>query len=146
MEYEFRPWLVRWLYGYALLHFLVGIGMTWMMESTFFESYHQLVLGRFWPEGSSVIARELHLWWLKLFGATLQFAAIFMAVLIYMGDRTRRAAVWLWMMIGLMVWGPQDIYVSLQRDLWMHLWMDLFVLSTMLPPLFLLWQFDRREM
>lgn len=118
--------------------------MTWMMDSAFFESYHQLVLGKFWPEGPPVMARELHLWWLKLFGATLQFAAIFMAILIYLGDRTGRAAVWLWMMIGLMIWGPQDIYVSLQRDLWMHLWIDLFVLSSMIPPLFLLWRCDRK--
>jgi hypothetical protein len=56
-------------------------------------------------------------WWLSLFGATLQNLAIFVGALTYFVSKQRSAFIWLWLMIGLILWALQDMLISLRIDL-----------------------------
>jgi hypothetical protein len=136
----FRPWLVRWIYAIAFAHFAAGIWLAWFSDSIFFDDYHQAILNQ--VKDLSAGAHILQVWWLSLFGATLQNLAVFMAALTFVGNKFRCSAVWVWMMLGLILWAPQDILISLQLNLWLHMWVDLAVLIVMLPPLGILWWLD----
>lgn len=137
-----RPWLIRWMYLITFGHFASGILLAWFSGFNFFDQYHQSILVRFGD--LSLHAYELQVWWLSLFGATLQNLAIFMGVLTYLGSKYRNAVVWLWMIIGLILWAPQDMLISLKIDLWLHVWVDSIALAVMLPPLAILWWLDRK--
>jgi len=137
---QVRPWLVRWLYLMALVHFVGGLLLPWIASSSLFVSYHQTVLHAFWPDIISGAGRLLQIWWLGLFGVTLQTMAIFMGVLVYIADRQRLKFVWGWILIGFLLWAPQDITLSLQANAWMHVWGDVLALLLLLPPLLLLWR------
>ena len=137
-----RPWLIRWLYLITLGHFAGGVLLAWFSNFSFFDHYHQSILDRFGDV--SIHAHGLQVWWLSLFGATLQNLAIFMGVLTYVGSKQRSAFVWAWMIIGLILWAPQDMLISMRIDLWLHVWVDSFVLLLMLPPLIILWWVDRK--
>lgn len=148
MTYELlRPWLIRWLYALAALHFLVGLLIPWTIHHAIFSDYHQHILNHFWPAEIPAAAVELQTWWMSILGATIENLAILMAVLIYVGDRYRIPLVWGWMIISLLVWAPQDMVISLTNQAWSHVWIDVFALFAFLPPLFVLWRGDlqRRE-
>jgi hypothetical protein len=136
-----RHWLIRWLYLMAFGHFACGILLAWFSNLSLFEYYHQSILARFGDV--SIHAHDLQVWWLSLFGATLQNLAIFMGVLTYVGSKQSSAFVWAWMISGLILWAPQDMLISLQIGLWLHVWVDLIVLLVILPPLAILWWVDR---
>lgn len=138
-----RPWLIRWMYLMSFGHFAAGILLAWFSSAAIFETYHQTILVKLGIASGK--AEFLQHWWLSLFGATLQSLAIFMGVLIYVGDKYRSSLVWLWMIIGLLVWAPQDILISLRIGLWLHVWIDVFALMLMLPSLIILWRFDRKS-
>lgn len=140
---KLRFWLICWLYVVAATHLLMGIMLAWFSHLFAFSNYNQLVLSKFWLYGAPAIAQDLHLWWLNLFGATLQDMAILMLVLIYLGDRLRLTVAWSGIIIGLLLWAPQDMWISAQRELWLHIWTDIVALLVMLPPLFLLVYLDR---
>ena len=70
--------------------------------------------------------------------------AIFMGALIYIANRLRAAFVWGWIVVGLLVWAPQDIFISLQANAWMHVVGDIVALLLMLPPLVVLFFGDRK--
>jgi hypothetical protein len=136
-----RPWLIVWMYLITFSHFACGILLAWFSNLTFFDQYHQTILEHFGE--LSVHAHKLQVWWLNLFGATLQNLAIFMGVLTYVGSKKNNAYVWTWMIVGLVLWAPQDMLISLRIDLWLHVWVDSIVLLIMLPPLIILWWNDR---
>ena len=138
-----RPWLVRWMYLVTFGHFATGILLAWFSSFSFFDHYHESILTRFGE--LSVHAHALQVWWLSLFGATLQNLAVFMGVLTYLGNKYRNAAVWAWMIAGLVLWAPQDMLISLQIDLWLHVWVYSIALAVMLPPLAILWWLDRKH-
>lgn len=140
---ELRPWLIRWMYFITFAHLLSGILLAWFANTGWFDHYHQSILERFGDLPDQ--AHQLHVWWLSLFGATLQNLAIFMGVLTYVASKQRSALIWLWMIIGLIIWAPQDMLISLQINLWLHVWVDSCVLLIMLPPLILLWCIDRKS-
>ena len=140
---KFRPWLIYWLYGLVLVHFATGVLMAWFINLPYFASYHQLILSKFWLGDAPASALALELWWINLFGATLQNLAIFMGVLIYAANRFRSRKIWGWLIIGFLVWAPQDILISAQRAVTMHLWIDGVALLALLPPLVILWRYDR---
>jgi hypothetical protein len=142
-EAALRRWLILWLYGLALSHFVGGILFAWCAHFAWFNDYHYAILSRFWHADIPLSAQALNLWWINLFGATLQNLAIFMGALTYLGNHYRSAFVWGWMIIGLITWAPQDILISLQVDMWLHVWVDSIMLMLMLPPLIILWCFDR---
>jgi hypothetical protein len=143
--YRLRPWLIHWIYFITFSHFVAGVLLAWFANYDMFDQYHQSILGAFWSGEVPAAARSLHIWWLSLFGATLQNLAIFMGVLTYIGNQQRKAFVWVWMIVGLTLWAPQDILISLQVNFWLHVWVDVAVLLLMLPPLICLWWNDRKR-
>lgn len=143
--HKWRSGLVYWLYAIAFTHWVVGVLLTWFMRLSIFADYNHQVLSKFWPSTTPAGALELQVWWISLFGATLQNFSLFMLLLIYLGHRLRLSLIWGWMIIGIVLWAPQDMWISAQRELWVHLWVDSAALLIMLPPLFLLWRFDRKQ-
>lgn len=139
-----RFWLVAWLYLVALGHLMGAVGMTWWVDLPVFAEYHQRVLAAFGFASDATAAMALHRWWMGLFGATLQAFALFLIALVYVANRYHCAAVWLWLGAGILLWAPQDIYISLQRGLWLHLWVDLAAVVAIVPPLCVLWWWDRQ--
>ncbi len=127
-----RVWLVRWLYCVAVGHLLVAMVMSWFAESVLFTDYHQQVISRFGDAELSPLL-TLQQWWIQLFGATLQAFAIFMLLLVYLGNRYADPLVWLALALTLLWWAPQDIYLSLQQTMWSHLWADLAALLAIVP-------------
>lgn len=142
---KWRLWLVWWMYLVAFGHLMMGIAVAWFMHMPYFSDYNREVLSKFW-QGSSVPngALDLQIWWINLFGATLQNMAILMLLLIYVANRLRLPVVWAGMIAALLLWMPQDMWISARRELWLHLQADVIAMLIMLPPLFLLWFIDRR--
>lgn len=140
-----RKALVVWLYAAALMHLLVGLTLAWAGHSGLFDNYLNTLEQAFWGAGSvPVTARTQQVWWLALFGATLQSYALYMLGLVHIGDRTRSAMPWGWLIVGIVLWAPQDMWISAQARVWSHLWFDGFALLVLLPPLFWLYRHDRR--
>jgi hypothetical protein len=52
-------------------------------------------------------------------------------------------AVWGWLVAGILLWAPQDMWLSAQQQVWSHVWLDGFALLVLLPPLFWLYRHDR---
>ncbi|GGY80490.1 hypothetical protein GCM10011613_26900 [Cellvibrio zantedeschiae] len=139
----FRSWLIYWIYFVSFGHFAVGFLVAWFSNLSTFYAYHHSILERFGD--LSAQAYQLQIWWISLFGATVQNLAIFMGVLTYVASKYRISLVWNSMVIGLIVWAPQDILISLQVDMWLHVWVDAIVLAVMLPPLMMLSWLDRNQ-
>lgn len=139
-----RAWLICWIYLLTFGHLAGGVLLAWFSHIAVFDHYHQSILAQIGD--FSAAAHELQVWWLSLFGATLQNLAIFMGVLTYVASKQRNAFIWAWMIVGLILWAPQDMLISLRIDLWLHVWVDSIVLLLMLPPLIILWWVDRKFM
>lgn len=139
-----RGWVVMWMYGVVTVHLISGILLPWIGSLPMLDVYHRIIEAAFWPDTAPLAARQQQAWWLSLFGPTIQSMSLWMGVLVYIGDRQRSAMAWAWLAIGIMVWGPQDMLISLRADAWIHVWIDCFAIATMLPPLIWLWLHDRR--
>lgn len=139
-----RQWLVRWMAAICLGHLLVGAVLSWCMQSSLFEPYHRSVAHHFWQGTVPAAAQAQQIWWIALFGATMQSTALWMAALVYLGNRYRSAAAWAWLLAGLVWWAPQDMAISLQADAWIHVWIDCLALLLMVPALSWLWYLDRK--
>jgi len=139
-----RRALVLWLYAAALVHLLAGALLTWAGHSPLFDGYLHSIEQAFWADGAPAAAHAQQVWWLALFGATLQSYSLYMLALIHLGNRLRSATAWAWLMAGIVFWAPQDMLVSWQVRMWSHLWFDAAALFTLLPPLLWLYRHDRR--
>ena len=138
-----RSRLVGWLYLVAAVHFVVAAGLTWWADLPWFANYHRRILAAFgFPQHTQ--AMELQLWWISLFGATLQAFALFMLALVYLANRYRHAGIWLLLAGVILLWAPQDIFISIQKNVWAHVWTDLVAVVVLVPPLFALWWLDRK--
>lgn len=137
-----RLWLIRWLYAIAVGHLLVGVVLTWAGNAPLFEAYHRSVEQFFWSGPAPAVARAQQVWWIALFGATMQSTALWMGALVHWGHRARSAAAWLWLLLGLALWAPQDMALSIQGGMWVNVWIDSFALLIMVPPLVWLWRHD----
>lgn len=135
--------MVRWLYAAAIAHFLVGVLLAWLGNSAVFENYQHSIEVAFWGKDAPVAARAQQVWWIALFGATVQSYALYMWALIRIGDRHKSTATWGWLIAGIVIWAPQDILISLQANIWSHVWVDCFALASLLPPLIWLYRHDR---
>ncbi|WP_083940987.1 DUF4166 domain-containing protein [Pseudoduganella violaceinigra] len=129
-----RKWLVRWLYASAAAHLLVGLLLPWAADARALDWYHA------WLGGP--LARPRDAWWMALFGATLQCVGLWMLALVWFGDQRRERAAWLWIAAGLLLWGPQDILVSLRGSVWPNVWVDCATLALLLPALWRLYRID----
>lgn len=139
-----RRRLVRWMYASALVHLLVGVALPWIGDLSVFDGYHRGVEAAFWGAAAPSAARAQQVWWIALFGPTVQVMSIWMLALIHFGDRYRSGFAWGILIAGILAWAPQDILISLRVDCWTHVWVDAFAVVTMVPPLAWLWLHDRR--
>ena len=140
-----RRYLVLWMYASIIAHFMVGLLMPWIADLSIFNSYHQTLEAAFWPQAAPAAARAQQAWWISLFGPTVQSVAIWMGALVHIGDRQRSRFAWAWLIIGLLVWAPQDMLVSLRASATIHVWVDSLALLAMLPPLCCLWCYDKQS-
>jgi hypothetical protein len=138
-----RPWAIRWLYGAIAAHLIVGLLLPWLAGSALFEGYHAAIEASFYGGATPAAARAQQLWWMALFGPTVQAAAIWMGALVWLGAHARQPFAWGALIAGLLLWAPQDMLVSLRADCWSHVWLDAFALAAMLPPLAWLFFTDR---
>ncbi|WP_229457895.1 cell division protein [Massilia glaciei] len=140
-----RKLVVWWVYAAIFGHLVVGALLPLAGGAALFEGCHAGIESAFWPVGAPDGARALQLWWVALFGPTVQAAAIWMGALAYIGERQRNALAWGSLIAGIVLWAPQDIYLSLQRGVWANVLIDCFALMTMLPPLVWLYLQDRQK-
>jgi uncharacterized protein (TIGR01777 family) len=68
-----------------------------------------------------------------------------MLALVHLGNRLKTPAAWGWLIAGIPLWAPQDMWLSVQQQVWSHLWLDGFALLVLLPPLFWLYRHDRQK-
>lgn len=141
-----RKWLIRWLYGAALVHLIVGVALPWIGNLPLVDGYHRHVEAAFWGAQAPDAARAQQVWWIALFGPTIQGLSLWMGALVYFGQRYKSAVAWGMLILGILVWAPQDIVISLWANSWIHVWVDGFAILTMLPPLVWLWQHDRQPL
>lgn len=139
-----RPWLIRWLYAAAIAHLLGGALLSWWGDSALFGAYHQTIEQAFWGADIPAAAHALQVWWFALFGATVQSYALYMGALIYIGARYRLSVAWAWLIAGIVLWAPQDIYISLRAGIWSHVWVDSVAVLALILPLGWLYRHDHR--
>ncbi|MEO6677543.1 MAG: cell division protein [Pseudomonas sp.] len=139
-----RKALVTWLSAAALVHLLVSIVLTWAGPSGLLDGFLQTIDYAFWTDLPPRAAREQQLWWLAVFGATLQSYSLYMFALVRIGNHLKTPMAWGWLIAGIVLWAPQDMWMSLTAQLWLNLWIDGVALLTLLPPLFWLYYHDRR--
>lgn len=141
-----RPALVLWLYAAAIVHILAGLTLTWAGHSGLLDGYLQVLELAFWgADAVPAAGHEQQVWWLALFGATLQSYSLYMLALVHIGNRSKAPMVWGWLIAGILLWAPQDMWLSAQQQVWSHLWLDGFALLLLLPPLVCLYRHDRRK-
>lgn len=131
--------LQNWLLALAWLHLAIGLAIPFIAHSALFDHYSALLQTAFWP-GQSVPAEALSFqrWIVSLFGPTLASVGVVMIHLVRAGIRTNETWPWNAMLVALMVWAPGDIGISLMRDFWLHVWIDLVALLLIVPPILLL--------
>ncbi|WP_229507007.1 cell division protein [Pseudoduganella rivuli] len=139
-----RRWLVYWLYAAALAHLLAGLLLPWLSGMPFLDDYHRSIAAGFWAGAAPTEAHAQQAWWMALFGPTMQSVGLWMFALVQIGHRQRSAAVWAWLIAGIVLWAPQDMLLSQRAGVLANVWLDLFAVATMLPPLVWLWRMDRR--
>ena len=125
-----RKWVIRWLYLMGFVHLLGGVVVTWG-DANWFAAYNTQVLAALDLAGSA----ELQIWWLSIFGATLQAFAILLIGLVHLGNKFKLQNVWLCLILAILVWAPQDIYFSAIKNVWINVWADLLALVSLLPGL-----------
>jgi len=130
-----RYWLVRWVYATVAMHFVVGALLPLIANAGIFDNYHRSIEAFFWGGTAPLPARMQQVWWISLFGPTVQSAAIWMGALVRIADIQKSIFAWATLIVGIVIWAPQDILISLQADCWAHLWVDIFAVAVMLPPL-----------
>jgi len=140
-----RTWAVRWTYATIAGHLLVGMLLPWIAGAELFGDYHRGIENAFWSSAAPDAARAQQLWWISLFGPTVQGAAVWMGALAWMGDRQRNAFAWGALIAGIVLWAPQDMFISLRAGCWANVWIDTFAVLIMLPVLAYLFIVDRRK-
>jgi hypothetical protein len=130
------------MYVAAAAHLLVGVLLPLCADAGLTQSYRRGIEDFFLASGASDGARALQSWWLALFGPTVQAAAIWMAGLVVVGDKQRNAFAWAMLVLGLLVWAPQDMLLSAHAHCWINVWIDTAALLLMLPPLLWLCRHD----
>lgn len=140
-----RTWAVRITYASIAAHLVLGALLPLIANVTMFDGYHRGIEAAFYDVGVAAAARAHQVWWISLFGPTVQAAAVWMGALAYIGNRQRNAAAWGALIGGIVLWAPQDMLISLRMACWTHVWIDLFSLACMLPPLFYLFFVDRAK-
>jgi hypothetical protein len=133
------------MYAVVAAHLLVGVLLPLIAGAASLDFYHRSIEAYFWANNAPAAARAQQVWWISLFGPTVQAASIWMAVLVLMADKQRNPLAWLGLIAGLVVWAPQDILISLRANCVIHVWIDSLALLSMLPPLIWLMRHDWKK-
>jgi len=139
-----RRTFVAWLYLVVLGHVVGGLLLTWASPAGHLDAYLHWVDNAFWTTPAPAPAAAQQRWWFALFGATLQSYGIAMFALVHIGQRQRSAAAWGWLLLGIGVWAPQDIWLSASAGVWINVLADLLALCALVPPLLWLISHDRQ--
>lgn len=137
-----RRYLVAWLYIAALGHLGGGFALSWIGPQGGLDGYLDIVEHAFWVTPAPPAAQAQQRFWFALFGATLQGYSIGLLALTHIGHRQRIAVAWGWMLLGLLVWGTQDVWLSTHAGVWINVVLDAVALSLLVPPVIWLWQHD----
>ena len=140
-----RLWAIRWMAAAIAAHLVVGMLLPWFADAAIFSGYHRGIETAFWGANVPPQAHAQQIWWISLFGPTVQSAALWMGALAWIGARHRSAFAWGALIAGMLLWAPQDMLVSLRAGCWDNIWIDTFALVTMLPPLAYLFWVDRAQ-
>jgi hypothetical protein len=138
-----RTWAIRFTYATIAVHWVVGALLPLLVNLPILEGYHHAIETTFYGKDIPPASRALQTWWMSLFGPTVQAAAVWMGALAWIGDRQRNAFAWGALIVGILLWAPQDIGISLLANCWAHVWLDCAAVAAMLPPLAYLFVFDR---
>ncbi|KPZ06376.1 Uncharacterized protein ALO43_03040 [Pseudomonas tremae] len=138
-----RRTLVAWLYAVAGAHVLGSLVFTWAGFAGLLDGYLTTLEQAFWTDAVPAAARTQQVWWMALFGATLQTYSVYMLALVHLGNRLKSAMPWGWLIAGLLLWAPQDIWISVRGGVWSHVWLDMAALLALLPPLIWLYRHDQ---
>ncbi len=131
--------LQRWLMLLALGHVAAGIAIPFAAYTPAFDHYSGLLHEAFWPAQLVPQATvEFQRWIIALFGPTIASIGVVMAYLVRAGSRTGEPGPWNAMLISLAVWAPGDIGLSLMRNFWLHVQIDVAVLLAIVPPVLVL--------
>lgn len=131
--------LQNWLLLLAWLHLATGLAIPVIAHSAQFGHYSALLQAEFWP-GQMLPPETLAFqrWIVSLFGPTLASVGVVMIYLVRAGIRSDDAWPWNAILLALAVWAPGDIYISLLRDFWLHVWIDALALLAIVPPVLVL--------
>lgn len=142
---DLRTWAVRLTYIAIGAHLVVGAVLPTVANAAMFDGYHRALESFFWGADIPAQARAQQVWWISLFGPTVQAGAVWMGALAWMGDRQRNSFAWGALIAGIVLWAPQDMLISLRAECWANVWLDLFAVAGMLPPLVYLFFADRQK-
>lgn len=144
LSYKNRKWFVLWLYAVAISHFVVGFLLASQSDHPLLNFYHQSVERFFWQLDTPEAARSQQVWWMSLFGATLQYLAILMLILIYTAQRYQYRMIWFGLILAFLIWLPQDSLISFQANQYIHIAINLFAAICILTPLIALFLIDKK--
>ena len=137
-----RKQLVWWIYAVVAVHLVVGILLPLISGTAIFSAYNDGITRYFFGAAAPLAAKPMQIWWMSLFGPTVQAASIWMLALAIMGDQQRNAFAWAMLILGLVVWAPQDMFISAQARCWSNVAIDVIAVALMLPPLLWLCRTD----
>ncbi|WP_213876123.1 cell division protein [Pseudomonas sp. dw_358] len=140
-----RQTLIAWLYVAAIGHLAGGLALSWLGPRGSLDSYLHLVEHAFWSTPAPPAAQTQQRFWFGLFGATLQGYAIGLLALTHLGQRLKRAEVWAWMLLGILVWGSQDLWLSAEAGVWINVALDGLALWLLMPPMLWLLRHDHQQ-
>ncbi|MBI3229675.1 MAG: cell division protein [Burkholderiales bacterium] len=140
-----RAGLILWMYGVVAGHLIIGMLLPWLAGWPLLEGYHRYLEFQFWGQNVPSGVRSVQVWWISLLGATISCMSLWMGALVYFGARYRNPVAWSWLIFGILLWAPQDMWISLQHNAWLHVYFDIAALLAMLPPLLCLWWIDRQQ-
>ncbi len=132
----------KWLLLLAYGHIVAGVAIPFVAYSTAFNYYSALLQQAFWPAqtvpGATV---EFQRWIVALFGPTIASVGVVMVFLVKAGAKNAQPWPWNAILTALAVWAPGDICISLMKDFWLHMQIDVVVLLAIVPPV---WHLKQR--
>ncbi len=141
-----KPIMEKWLLLIAYGHIAAGIAIPVVAYSSVFDYYSGLLQAAFWPaQPVPMAAIEFQRWFAALFGPTIASVGVAMVYLVKAGIKS--AEVWPWnaILASLALWAPGDISISLMKDFWPHVQIDVALLLSIVPPVILLRRYAVRK-